>query len=102
VDARRSSDADDAPFTLTTSILGASVAPSPDLIASATIGVPIARTYTVTNLYGAFTGRAVGTTLGSARRTTPTIAQGAQQQYPVTVTAGSTSLRATIGNPSDQ
>ena len=32
---------------------------------------------------------------------TPTIANLAQQQYPVNVTAGSTSLRATIGSPSD-
>lgn len=30
-----------------------------------------------------------------------TIANLEQQQYPVTVTAGSTSLRATIGGPSD-
>ena len=32
---------------------------------------------------------------------TPSIANLAQQQYPVVVTAGSTSLRATIGSPSD-
>ena len=52
---------------MTASILGATVSPNPDVIASATIGVPVARTYTLTNLFGAFTGRAVGTTLGSAR-----------------------------------
>ena len=101
VEARRTSDAQFVPFTLTASILGASVSPNPDIIASATIGVPIARSYTLTNLFGAFTGRGVGTTLGSAFRATPTIADLAQQQYPVTVTAGSTSLRATIGGPSD-
>jgi hypothetical protein len=101
VDARRSSDADNAPYTLTASILGATVSPNPDVIASATIGVPIARSYTLTNLYGAFTGRAVGSTLGSAYRATLTIANAAQLQFPVVVTAGSTSLRATIGSPSD-
>jgi hypothetical protein len=101
VEARRTSDVDLTPFTLTASILGATVSPNPDLIASATIGVPIARSYTMTNLFGAFTGRAVGTTLGSARRGTFTIANLAQQQYQTTVTAGSTSFRATIGNPSD-
>jgi len=102
VDARRNSDnLNGAPFTLTASILGASVSPNPDLIASAAIGVPVARSYTLTNLFGAFTGRAVGTTLGSAFRATPTIANLAQQQYPVTVAAGSTSLRATIGGTSD-
>ena len=77
------------------------MSPNPDVIASATIGVPIARSYTLTNLFGAFTGRAVGTSLGSAFRATPTIANLAQQTFPVVVTAGSTSLRATIGGPSD-
>jgi subtilisin family serine protease len=104
VDARRNSDAfpgAGAPFTLTASILGASVSPNPDVIASATLGVPNARSYTMTNLYGAFTGRAVGTTLGSAYMATPSIANHAQQTYNVTVTPGSTSLRATIGSPSD-
>jgi len=101
VDARRNSDAVSAPFTLTASILGASVSPNPDVIASATIGVPVARSYDITNLLGAFTGRAVGTTLGSAFRATPSIANLAQQQYLVAVTTGSTSLRATIGSPSD-
>ena len=98
---RRTSDAADMPFTLTASILGATVTPNPDVIASATIGVPVARSYTLTNVFGPFTGRAVGTTLGSAFLATPTIANLAQQQYPVDVTAGSTSLRATIGSPSD-
>jgi hypothetical protein len=55
----------------------------------------------MTNLFGAFTGRAVGTTLGSAFRATPTIANLAQQQYALSVAAGSTSLRVTIGGTSD-
>jgi subtilisin family serine protease len=101
VDARRNSDAVSAPFTLTASILGATVSPNPDVIPSATIGVPVARSYTATNLFGAFTGRMVGTPLGSAFRATPTIANHAQQTFDVTVTPGSTSLRATIGSPSD-
>jgi len=101
VEARRTSDAELTPFTLTASILGASVSPNPDIIASATLGVPIARSYTLTNLFGPFTGRAVGTTLGSARRGVFTIADLEQQTYAVTVAKGSTSLRATIGSPSD-
>ncbi|HKQ12863.1 MAG TPA: S8 family serine peptidase [Steroidobacteraceae bacterium] len=101
VDARRSSDTDFADYTMTASILGAIVSPNPDVIASATIGAPIARSYTITNLFGAFTGRAVGTTLGSANRGTPTIANAAQQQFQVNVAPGSTSLRATIGSTSD-
>jgi hypothetical protein len=102
VEARRTSDADPVPFTLTVSILGASVSPNPDVIASATIGTPVARSYTLTNLFGAFTGRAVGTTLGSAFRAVPTIAHHEQQQYPIDVATGSTSLRATIGGTSDK
>jgi subtilisin family serine protease len=101
VEARRTSDADAAQFTLTMSILGATVSPNPDVIAAATIGVPVARSYTATNLFGAFTGRMVGTTLGSAKRGVFNIADGAQQQYATTVTSGTTSFRATIGGASD-
>ena len=53
VEARRTSDAPSTPFTLTASILGATVSPNPDVIPSATIGVPVARSYTLTNLFGA-------------------------------------------------
>ena len=102
VEARRTSDFTPAPFTLTASILGATVSPNPDVIPSATIGVLVSRPYTITNLFGAFTGRAWGTTLGSANRTSQgPIATGQQHLYQVAVTAGSTSLRATIGGTSD-
>jgi len=101
VDARRTSDVLFAPYTMTASILGATVSPSPDVIPTATIGSPIARSYTITNGFGAFIGRAVGTTFGSANRMVPTVADGEQQQFDFEVTAGSTSLRATIGGTSD-
>jgi hypothetical protein len=101
VDARRNSDAVSAPFSLTASILGAVVSPNPDIIPSAQLGVPVARSYTLTNVYGAFTGRAVGTGLGSAFLATPSISTGQQQQYGISVTAGSPSLRVTIGGTSD-
>lgn len=101
VDARRTSDTEEAPYSLTASILGASVSPNPDTVSAASLGVPVARSYTLTNLYGPFTGRALGSTLGSAARATRTIAAGQQQQYVVQVAAGSTSLRASINNPSD-
>lgn len=74
---------------------------NPDTIASAPLGTPVARSYTLTNLFGAFTGRAVGTTLGSARVGPFSIDDLDFQQYPVQVTPGATSLRATIGSPSD-
>lgn len=101
VDARRNSDTESAPYTLTASILGATVSPDPDVIEEAQVGVAVARSYDITNLFGAFTGRALGTALGSALVATPTIAHHAQQVTFVTVDPGSTSLRATIGSPSD-
>ena len=109
VDARRNSDATAASFTLTGAILGASVAPNPDVIGSATIGTPVARSYTLTNLFGEFTGRATGSSvastqtgpLGSAFRDRPTIGHLDQQFRAVTIPTGATSLRATIGSPSD-
>jgi Subtilase family len=101
VEARRTSDTLSAPYSLTASILGATVSPNPDVIPSATIGTPISRSYTLTNLFGPFTGRAVGTTLGSARLGPFTIGHLEQQQYATAVSAGSTSFRATIGSPSD-
>ncbi len=101
VEARRTSDAVTAPYTLTASILGATVTPNPDVIATAKVGVPIARSYTLTNLFGAFTGRAVGSSLGSARRGVFNIANLAQQQYVTVITPGTTSFRATIGGASD-
>jgi hypothetical protein len=109
VDARRNSDSTSAPFTLSASILGATVEPNPDIIESATIGTPVARSYTLTNLFGAFTGRATGSSvaatqtgpLGSAFRDRPTIGHLEQQFRAVTIPTGATSLRATIGSPSD-
>jgi len=101
VEARRTSDTLSAPYSLTASTLGASVSPNPDVIPSAAIGTPVPRSYTLTNLFGPFTGKAVGSTLGSARLGPFTIAHHAQQQYATVVSAGSTSFRATIGSPSD-
>ena len=100
VDAARTSDIASVPFSLTASILGATVSPNPDEFSAAPNTV-VSRSYTLTNQYGAFTGRAVGTTLGSARIGPFSIAQGAQQQYVTNVAAGSTSFRATIGGTSD-
>jgi hypothetical protein len=101
VEARRTSDVDWAPFTLTASLYGVAVSPNPDVIPTAQVGVPVARSYSLTNNFSTFTGRAVGSNLGSARRGVFTIANHAQQSYMTTIPAGSTSFRATIGSPSD-
>ncbi|MEJ7774718.1 MAG: PPC domain-containing protein, partial [Nocardioidaceae bacterium] len=102
VEARRTSDVLTAPFSITASILGASVSPNPDTIASATARQPVDRSYTLTNLFGDFTGKAVGTALGSAHRDVKTIGHLQQEEFLVQVPAGATSLRATIGGTSDK
>lgn len=101
VEARRTSDADAAPYSVTASVLGTAISPNPDTIASAVIGTPIAREYTVTNSLAAFNGRLVGGALASARISRPTIADATVQAYDLVVAPGSTSLRATIGRTSD-
>lgn len=101
VEGRRTSDTARVPFTLTASVLGASVSPTPDVIEQAAVGTVLDRTYEVTNLFGAFTGRAVGTGLGSARVEEPTIDHHGRATYAVEVPQGATTLRATIGGTSD-
>ncbi|WP_328421621.1 S8 family serine peptidase [Micromonospora sp. NBC_00389] len=101
VDGRRTSDAEWTAFTLTASVLGATVSPNPDVIASATAESPVSRSYSLTSTLGSFTGRAVGGTLGSARQGPFTIGNQGSQEYDLTVTPGSSQLRATIGGTSD-
>jgi hypothetical protein len=101
VEARRTSDTDWAPYTLTASLFGVAVTPNPDVIAEAQVGVPLPRSYSFQNNFASFTGQAVGSPLGSARRGVFTIANHAQQEYTTNIPAGSTSFRATIGGPSD-
>jgi len=101
VEARRTSDVEFAPFTLTTSLFGVAITPNPDVIPNAQVGVPVPRSYSLQNNFATFTGRAVGSDLGSARRGVFTIANLEQQEYVTTIPAGSTSFRAAIGGPSD-
>jgi hypothetical protein len=101
VDTSRTSPIATTTFSVTASALAATVSPNPDTIATAALGVPVARAYTITNAAAAFTGRAVGSTLGSARLGPFTIANLATQSRTVNVLAGTTALRATIGNASD-
>ena len=76
VEARRTSDTAWAPYTLTASLYGVAVTPNPDVIADAQVGVPVPRSYSFQNNFASFTGQAVGSPLGSARRGVFTIADG--------------------------
>ncbi|MEV6606318.1 S8 family serine peptidase [Kutzneria sp. NPDC051319] len=101
VESRRTSDALHTPFTITSSLIGTKISPDPDTIASATLGTPVAREYSVANQLAAFTGKLVGGTLGSRATSRPTIATGDVQKIDVTVPAGMSSFSAKIGNPAD-
>ncbi|MGB3443728.1 MAG: S8 family serine peptidase [Actinophytocola sp.] len=101
VEGRRTSDAVAAPYTLSVSVLGATVTPNPDTLATAQLNQPVARQYTLKNAFGPFNGRAVGTNLGSAKVARPSIADGASSQIQIPVAAGSQQLRVKIGRTSD-
>ncbi|WP_328996001.1 S8 family serine peptidase [Kribbella sp. NBC_01245] len=103
MEARRTSDTASAPFGLTATVLGTVISPNPDLVPSATIGVPQTRNYTVSNQLAAFTGRLVGGgALASTQTQRPTIAHLAQQTFDVTLPAGVSSYTIRTGNASDQ
>jgi subtilisin family serine protease len=101
VESRRTSDADKSPYSITASVLGTSISPNPDVIASAPLGGSLARSYQVTNSLSAFKGGVAGGQLTSAKIARPTIANLAVQTYDITVPAGATSVSATIGKTSD-
>ena len=83
VDARRTSDADNVPFTLTATILGVTIEPEELTIPTATIGTPVNQSYEAVNEFAGFTGGAVDTTLGSAKIGTPSIDHLETQFNPV-------------------
>jgi subtilisin family serine protease len=101
IEARRTSDADTSPWSLSMAVQGASVEPNPDVIPEATPGESVEREYTVTNTLGGFTGALTSAPLDSARKERPSIGEGETQTYDVTVPEGATALTATIGSASD-
>ncbi|HSR26698.1 MAG TPA: PPC domain-containing protein, partial [Candidatus Eisenbacteria bacterium] len=102
VEVSRTSTVSPATFTITATIQGVDISPSPWVVDPTAVGTSYGQVMSFTNRFGAFTGGAVGTPLGSAFRARPSIsAGGADQEYAVTVPAGSTSISASIGNPSD-
>ena len=68
---------------------------------SVTAGQPTPVTWSLANTYGPVTVTGQGGPLGSALTARPTIADGGQQAYQVTVPAGATRLDVAIGNTSD-
>ena len=102
VEARRTSDTLEAPFSLTATVLGTAISPNPDVVPSATLGVPQTRSYTVDNLLAGFTGKLVGApALGSTQTQRPTIGNLQSQTFDVTLPAGASNYTVRTSNPSD-
>lgn len=100
VESRRTSPFLTNPFTLTASVQGVTVSPEIQTV-SATPGTPVPVSWTVKNDFGDVTFAPRGGSLGSAATGRPSIAEGEQQQYTVTVPAGAEKLDVAIGNTSD-
>ncbi len=101
IEARRTSDAAEAPYSVTASVLGTTISPNPDVIPSATLGTPVNRSYTVTNAQAAFNGRLAAGPVGSAKADRPSIANLETKFFDIQVPAGASRVTTTIGNPSD-
>ncbi|HEY6169333.1 MAG TPA: S8 family serine peptidase, partial [Verrucomicrobiae bacterium] len=101
IETSRASASPTATYNVTGSLLGVSVTPALLTLDPTGLGATNTQNYTFQNLLAAFTGNAVGGSLGSAFTARPSISTGQQQLYAVDVPAGSDSLRVKINNPSD-
>jgi len=101
VEVGRRSAVSPGTYSITASILGVDVTPSSLTVNPAALTTPYTQTFTFRNRLATYSGNEVGTTLGSAIKRTPTIANHEQQVVTVDVPAGSTQLFAKIGSPAD-
>ncbi|MFE7572134.1 S8 family serine peptidase [Streptomyces sp. NPDC057539] len=101
VESRRTSPLLDNPYTLDTALMGAVFDPAVTTIPEAKIGTPAPVSWKVTNGYAAFDGTLGGGSLGSAKVTRPTIADGEKQVTTVTIGAGVERLDIALGGTSD-
>ncbi|MER6590971.1 S8 family serine peptidase [Micromonospora purpureochromogenes] len=101
VEARRTSPALNNPFQLQARVQGVQVEPATVALPSVTAGTPTQVSWGLTNTFGPVSVAGQGGALSSVHAERPTIAQGAQQEYTVTVPAGAASFTARIGNTAD-
>lgn len=101
VEARRTSDTVEAPFTVRASIGQAGIAPRRWFTGALEAGGSASETHTVTNGPLPFRGRLTGGPLSSTYVGTPSIPEGGSQQRQIAVGAGTTSLTVRIGGPDD-
>lgn len=102
IDASRTSASNPATFSVTGTLQGVDISPTSWTVDPATLGTAYTQAFTFTNRFGSFNGGAVGTALGSAFQTRPTVAAGgAAQTFSINVPAGSTLVSSRIGSASD-
>ena len=101
VETRRTSPVASTGYTLTTSVLGVTVDPASQEVATATAGVGTSVTWNVRNDFGAVTAAGQGGTLGSALADRPSITNEGVLTRTVAVPAGATQLDVSIGSTSD-
>ncbi|MGA3561671.1 S8 family serine peptidase [Melissospora conviva] len=101
VESRRTSPLLANPFKLDAKILGVTVEPSEVHLDSVTAGEATEVSWNVTNSFGPVTVSGQGGPLSSVHAERPTITELTQQQFEVTIPAGTTSFTAKIGNTSN-
>ncbi|MFB6984245.1 S8 family serine peptidase [Streptomyces scopuliridis] len=101
VESRRTSPLLDNPYTLDVSLMGADFDPAVTTIPEAKIGTPAPVSWKVSNGFAAIDGTLGGGSLGSAKVSRPTIADGEQQETTVTIGAGVERLDVAIGGTTD-
>ncbi|MFD8916361.1 S8 family serine peptidase [Streptomyces sp. NPDC059569] len=101
VESRRTSPLLDNKYKLDTTLMGTVFDPAVTTIPEAKIGTPAPVSWKVTNGYAALDGTLGGGSLGSAKVSRPTIADGEQQVTTVTIGAGVERLDVAIGGTTD-
>ena len=101
VETRRTSPVASTGYTLSTSVLGVTVNPTSQEVATATAGVGTSVSWNVRNDFGAVTAAGQGGTLGSSLTDRPSITNGGVLTRTVDVPAGATRLDVSIGSTSD-
>ena len=101
VESRRTSPTLANPYTLSTSLLGATITPELTTLDSVAKGVPTNVEWTATNDFGTVQATTKGGPLGSAKAVRDSIANHAVKEYTVEVPEGASRLDVSIGNTSD-
>jgi hypothetical protein len=101
VESRRTSPLLTNPYTLTASLLGATLTPELTTLDSVAKGEPTDLSWSAHNDFGTVTAVASGGPLGSAKSARDTIANHDVKEYTVEVPEGASRLDVSIGNTSD-